>query len=122
MVNYDMTWNPARLEQRMGRLHRYGQRHDPVVILNLVAGETREGSVLKTLLDKLELIRREVLRPVGGRRPSGPRGRHRRQAGLSDISQQRQCDEWRRARWIWSTVCALDGIPGAVSELDQFER
>ena len=60
MVNYDMPWNPARLEQRMGRIHRYGQKHDPVVILNLVAPRTREGRVLKTLLDKLETIRKEL--------------------------------------------------------------
>ncbi len=60
MVNYDIPWNPARLEQRMGRIHRYGQSHDPVVIINLVAGSTREGRVLKTLLDKLETIRREL--------------------------------------------------------------
>jgi superfamily II DNA/RNA helicase len=60
MVNYDVPWNPARLEQRMGRIHRYKQRHDPVVIINLVAGKTREGRVLKTLLDKLERIRREL--------------------------------------------------------------
>ena len=55
MVNYDIPWNPARLEQRMGRIHRYGQAHDPVVVVNLVAGATREGRVLKTLLDKLEV-------------------------------------------------------------------
>ncbi|MBI4794721.1 MAG: DUF3883 domain-containing protein [Deltaproteobacteria bacterium] len=60
MVNYDIPWNPARLEQRMGRIHRYGQRHDPVVIINLVASKTREGRVLKILLDKLELIRKEL--------------------------------------------------------------
>ena len=60
MVNWDIPWNPARLEQRMGRIHRYGQRHDPVVILNLVAPATREGRVLKTLLDKLETIRKEL--------------------------------------------------------------
>ncbi|MCY4121213.1 MAG: helicase-related protein, partial [Acidobacteria bacterium] len=60
MVNYDVPWNPARLEQRMGRIHRYGQQHDPVIIVNLVAGETREGRVLKTLLDKLELIRKQL--------------------------------------------------------------
>lgn len=60
MLNYDIPWNPARLEQRMGRIHRYKQEHDPVYVLNLVAGKTREGKVLKTLLDKLERIRKEL--------------------------------------------------------------
>ena len=60
MANYDVPWNPARLEQRMGRIHRYGQTRDPVVIVNLIAGETREGRVLKVLLDKLEAIRKEL--------------------------------------------------------------
>ncbi|MCX6538610.1 MAG: helicase-related protein [Acidobacteria bacterium] len=59
MVNYDVPWNPARLEQRMGRIHRYGQEHD-VVIVNLVANQTREGQVIGTLLRKLEAIRREM--------------------------------------------------------------
>ena len=59
MVNYDIPWNPARLEQRMGRIHRYGQKHD-VQIVNLVAGSTWEGKVLKTLLDKLESVRRAL--------------------------------------------------------------
>lgn len=59
MVNYDIPWNPARLEQRMGRIHRYKQRHE-VRIVNLVAGKTREGRVLKTLLEKLERVRREL--------------------------------------------------------------
>ena len=60
MANYDVPWNPARLEQRMGRIHRYGQARDPVVIVNLIASETREGRVLKVLLDKLELIRKQL--------------------------------------------------------------
>jgi hypothetical protein len=60
MVNYDLAWNPARLEQRMGRIHRYGQKHNPVVILNLVSGKTREGRVMLTLLEKLERIRKEL--------------------------------------------------------------
>ena len=59
MVNYDIPWNPARLEQRMGRIHRYGQKHD-VRVVNLVAGGTREGRVLKVLLDKLESVRRAL--------------------------------------------------------------
>jgi superfamily II DNA or RNA helicase/DNA-binding XRE family transcriptional regulator len=60
MVNYDVPWNPARLEQRLGRIHRYRQRHDPVIILNLAAAKTREGRVLTTLLEKLEKIRKEL--------------------------------------------------------------
>lgn len=60
MVNYDIPWNPARLEQRMGRVHRYGQSHDPVVIVNMVATTTREGRVMETLLAKLDLIRGEM--------------------------------------------------------------
>jgi len=60
MINYDIPWNPARLEQRMGRIHRYGQKHDPVVILNIIAPKTREGFVLSTLLEKLEKIRKEM--------------------------------------------------------------
>lgn len=60
MVNYDIPWNQARIEQRFGRIHRYKQTHDPVVLVNLVANKTREGRVLRTLLDKLETIRREL--------------------------------------------------------------
>ncbi len=60
LLNWDIPWNPARLEQRMGRIHRYKQEHDPVIINNLVAGKTREGRVMKTLLDKLERIRKEL--------------------------------------------------------------
>ncbi len=59
LINYDIPWNPARLEQRMGRVHRYRQEK-PVVLLNVVAEETREGRVLKVLLDKLENIRKEL--------------------------------------------------------------
>lgn len=60
MINYDIPWNPARIEQRFGRIHRYKQTHDPVVLVNMVADKTREGRVLKTVLEKLERIRREL--------------------------------------------------------------
>jgi len=53
MVNYDIPWNPNRLEQRMGRIHRIGQT-DEVYIFNLVATSTREGYVLNVLLKKME--------------------------------------------------------------------
>ena len=59
MVNYDIPWNPARLEQRMGRIHRYKQTRT-VVLLNLVSQDTREGRVLKVLLEKLEQMRTEL--------------------------------------------------------------
>ena len=59
MVSYDIPWNPARIEQRMGRIHRYGQRHD-VRMVNLVAGSTHEGRVLQVLLEKLDAIRNEL--------------------------------------------------------------
>ena len=60
MVNFDIPWNPARLEQRMGRLHRFGQRHDEVRIFNMVAEGTREGDVLATLLNKLDEARKDL--------------------------------------------------------------
>ena len=59
MINYDIPWNPVRLEQRMGRIHRYGQLHD-CVIFNFAAVNTSEGRVLAKLLDRLDEIRREL--------------------------------------------------------------
>jgi superfamily II DNA or RNA helicase len=56
MINYDIPWNPNRLEQRMGRIHRYGQTRE-VTIFNLVAADTREGRVLNRLFEKLDEIR-----------------------------------------------------------------
>jgi Helicase conserved C-terminal domain len=56
VINYDIPWNPNRLEQRMGRIHRYGQRHD-CLIFNFVATNTVEGRVLERLLQKLQEIR-----------------------------------------------------------------
>ncbi|MBR8832163.1 MAG: RNA polymerase-associated protein RapA [Chroococcopsis gigantea SAG 12.99] len=53
MVNYDLPWNPNRLEQRFGRIHRIGQT-EVCHLWNLVADETREGDVYRTLLLKLE--------------------------------------------------------------------
>jgi superfamily II DNA/RNA helicase len=56
MINYDIPWNPNRLEQRMGRIHRIGQRF-PVTVFNFVATNTVEGRILLRLLSKLEEIR-----------------------------------------------------------------
>jgi superfamily II DNA or RNA helicase len=56
MVNYDLPWNPNRLEQRFGRIHRIGQT-EVCHCWNLVAAETREGEVYARLLEKLETAR-----------------------------------------------------------------
>ena len=56
MFNYDIPWNPNRLEQRMGRIHRYGQRKD-CLIFNFAATNTIEGRILQRLLEKLQEIR-----------------------------------------------------------------
>ena len=56
LFNYDIPWNPNRLEQRMGRIHRYGQTRD-CLIFNFVATNTIEGRVLERLLKKLQEIR-----------------------------------------------------------------
>ncbi len=59
MVNYDLPWNPNRIEQRFGRIHRIGQR-EVCHLWNLVADETREGDVYQRLLEKLEEARRAL--------------------------------------------------------------
>jgi hypothetical protein len=58
-VNYDIPWNPMRLEQRIGRIHRYGQEKD-VLVFNFVARNTREGQVLQKLLERLDEIRQDL--------------------------------------------------------------
>ncbi len=62
MVNYDLPWNPNRLEQRFGRIHRIGQT-EVCHLWNLVADETREGEVYRALFEKLE----EARSALGGR-------------------------------------------------------
>ncbi|MCX6066830.1 MAG: DUF3883 domain-containing protein, partial [Chloroflexi bacterium] len=59
MVNYDLPWNPNRIEQRFGRIHRIGQT-EVCHLWNLVAEETREGDVYRKLLDKLEQARQSL--------------------------------------------------------------
>jgi len=59
MVNYDLPWNPNRIEQRFGRIHRIGQT-ETCFLWNLVAIETREGDVYHTLLRKLEEARKAL--------------------------------------------------------------
>lgn len=62
MVNYDLPWNPNRIEQRFGRIHRIGQA-EICHLWNMVASETREGDVFQRLFEKLEVERKAL----GGR-------------------------------------------------------
>ena len=62
MVNYDLPWNPNKIEQRFGRIHRIGQT-EVCHLWNLIAAETREGEVYARLLEKLEAAREAL----GGR-------------------------------------------------------
>ncbi|VBB42847.1 Superfamily II DNA/RNA helicase, SNF2 family [uncultured Desulfatiglans sp.] len=59
MVNYDLPWNPNRIEQRFGRIHRIGQT-EVCHLWNLVAEETREGDVYRRLLEKLDQARQAL--------------------------------------------------------------
>jgi len=59
MINYDIPWNPVRLEQRMGRIHRYGQEKD-CLIFNFVVSNTREGRVMEKLFERLQQIEADL--------------------------------------------------------------
>src|SRR6266478_4786329 len=59
MINYDMPWNPNRLEQRMGRVHRIGQQNE-VHIFNFAASNTVEGRILNTLLTKMTQMQKDL--------------------------------------------------------------
>ena len=68
MINYDLPWNPTRLEQRLGRIHRIGQERD-VHAFNFVASDSEEGQpivegrILERLLEKLDQMRAVLGRP-----------------------------------------------------------
>ncbi|GGM31672.1 helicase [Paraliobacillus quinghaiensis] len=59
MINYDLPWNPMRLEQRIGRIHRYGQTED-VNIYNFAIKDTIEDHILRLLYEKIQLFQRVV--------------------------------------------------------------
>lgn len=59
MVNYELPWNPNKLEQRIGRLHRYLQKKK-VYVYNVLVEDTIEGEIFERLLDKIDAIKREM--------------------------------------------------------------
>ena len=102
MVNYDIPWNHNRLEQRMGRVHRYGQTKE-VHIYNLVALDTREGKVLEALFRKLREIQEalgsdRVFDVVGEVLP----GKSLKELIVEAIANRRTLDE---------IVCEIEAVP-----------
>jgi superfamily II DNA or RNA helicase len=65
MVNYDLPWNPARLSQRIGRLYRYGQQRQ-VVVLNFLSRDTIDSEILSKVLVRLEAVVRHMATTGGG--------------------------------------------------------
>ena len=119
LFNYDIPWNPNRLEQRMGRIHRYGQEKD-CLIFNFVATNTIEGHVLQRLLDKLQEIRDAldddaVFNVVGEVLPGRPRGarapgllrrpaRRRGPGGAPAAGRRREATSATSARTPWRVL------------------
>jgi superfamily II DNA or RNA helicase len=56
MVNYDLPWNPMVVEQRIGRIHRIGQRADRIVVINLICEGTVDERIYDRLYDRLDLF------------------------------------------------------------------
>lgn len=118
MINYDIPWNPVRLEQRMGRIHRYGQQKD-CLIFNFAAVNTREGRVLEKLLMRLAEIKEElgtdkVFDVVGEMLPSNAlekmfREMYARRLDVTDISDRivKDIDPERFKRITGSTLEGL---------------
>ena len=73
MVNFDLPWNPQRIEQRIGRIDRFGQANDEVIIFNLICRDTIEEYVVDILAKKLRMFELVVgeLNEILGRMPSG---------------------------------------------------
>lgn len=60
LVNYDLPWNPMRVEQRIGRLDRLGQKAEKITIINMTSFDTIEERILKRLYDRIELFKMSV--------------------------------------------------------------
>ena len=60
IVNYDLPWNPMRIEQRIGRVDRIGQKSDKVLIVNLVYGDTIDDRIYTVLLEKIGIFKRSI--------------------------------------------------------------
>ena len=121
MINYDIPWNPVRLEQRMGRIHRYGQEKD-CLILNFVSTNTREGRVLQKLFERISNIENDldpdhtgkVFNVLGDIFPSNQIERMVRDMYARNLTEEaiknRIVEEVDVERFRKITECALEGL------------
>jgi len=112
MINYDIPWNPMRLEQRMGRIHRYGQEKD-CLILNFVSTKTREGRVLQKLFQRIEQIEKDL----------DPQNTGKVFNVLGDVLPANQLE--RMLRDMYANITSEDAIKNRIVEevdIDRFRR
>ena len=135
LVNYDMPWNPMRVEQRIGRIDRLGQRHPVIRIVNLHYEDTVETDVYRALRGRIGLFESVVgrLQPILARMPrtiaqavlSGAGRRQRETAGLVDAIQQ-QTQEAEGKGFDLDAVTeadlALPALPASPLTMDDLDR
>lgn len=139
MINYDLPWNPNRLEQRFGRIHRIGQQ-EVCTVWNLCASETREGDVFSRLLKKLEVERKDLPgdvfdilgEPIGGkslrdllleaiRYGGSPEVRERHNRAIDDAFDPRRLHELIRERALTPDVMDASTVHRIRDEMDRAE-
>ncbi|MDG6250258.1 DUF3883 domain-containing protein [Methanocalculus sp.] len=121
MINYDIPWNPVRLEQRMGRIHRYGQEKD-CLIYNFVARNTREGRVMDKLFSRISQIEDDldpertgkIFNVLGDVFPSNQIERKLREMYAQSLEEQEIIswiiDETEKDRFSQITNSTLEGL------------
>lgn len=112
LVNYDLPWNPMRVEQRIGRLDRFGQQHEKIFIYNMHVPETIEASILQRLYDRIGIFESSIgeLEPIL-RDELDPRQ-------LCDFAIRRYRDDAERQREVERRHVAIERKQQQVEELD----
>jgi superfamily II DNA or RNA helicase len=122
MINYDVPWNFVRLEQRMGRIHRYGQEKD-CLILNFVSTNTREGRVMQKIFERVKVAEEDldpqrtgkVFNVLGDVFPANMiekmvRDMYAHNQMDEEILKQRIVEQVDKSRFEKITGCTLEGL------------
>ncbi len=135
LVNYDMPWNPMRVEQRIGRIDRMGQRHEVIRIVNLHVEGTVETDIYRALRDRIRLFQSVVgrLQPILARLPGRisesvltGQGRDARERARLVDDIQRETSERESAGFDLDAVTAADLVlpdrPPATVTMEDLDR